>query len=253
MNATGYWPSAREYSIWNATVAALQFWTADLEAHVLSNTIKQVYNAFFYTTSMHLLCQQSEEVLFGHFMTIINAAFESKFALEDEGYESGSENFNLTTPLRHTPKIHHVSSNDNISFDPSTPCSTATSQSHHKPVHCQLSFSSSEDEESSAVDNPSTYGTAQPQNPMGFVLQPPSKSPFTMCDDLEEDKEEEDFQPVTLDDNHWTTEEIPDRHLCIHNIQYHIHCILTHVHIWIILLHHTTTHWILATFLNSST
>ena len=37
-----------------------------------------------------------------------------------------------------------------------------------------------------------------------------------MCDDLEVDKEEEDFQTVPLDDDHWTTEEIPDRHLCIH-------------------------------------
>ena len=51
MNVTDYWPLAREYSIWNATVAALQFWTADLEAHVLSSTIEQVYTAFFYTTS----------------------------------------------------------------------------------------------------------------------------------------------------------------------------------------------------------
>ena len=49
---------------------------------------------------------------------------------------------------------------------------------------------------------------------MGSAQQPPSKSIFTMCDDLEE--EEEDFQTVTLDDNHWTTEEIPGRHLYIH-------------------------------------
>ena len=62
MNVTDYWPMAREYLIWNATVAALQFWTADLKTHVLSSTIEQVYNAFFYTTSMHILCQQSEEV-----------------------------------------------------------------------------------------------------------------------------------------------------------------------------------------------
>ena len=34
-----------------------------------------------------------------------------------------------------------------------------------------------------------------------------------MCDDLEVDKEE-DFQTVPLDDDHWTTEEIPN--LCIH-------------------------------------
>ena len=50
---------------------------------------------------------------------------------------------------------------------------------------------------------------------MGFAQQLPSKSIFTMHDDLEEDKEEDDFQTVTLDDDHWTTEEIPDRHLCI--------------------------------------
>ena len=30
------------------------------------------------------------------------------------------------------------------------------------------------------------------------------------------DEEEEDFQTVPLDDEHWTTEEMPDRTLCIH-------------------------------------
>ena len=53
MNVTDYWPMAREYSVWNATVAASQFWTADLGAHVLSSPIDQVYNAFFYTMSTH--------------------------------------------------------------------------------------------------------------------------------------------------------------------------------------------------------
>ena len=100
MNTRDYWLLAREYFIWNATVAALQFWTADLEPHVLSSALEQVYNAFFYTTSMHLLCQQSEEVLFSCFMTTLNAAFESKLTLEDEEYKSGSENFNIPTPLR---------------------------------------------------------------------------------------------------------------------------------------------------------
>ena len=77
MNATDYLPLAREYLIWNATVAALQFWTADREACVLCSAIEQVYNAFFYTTSTNLLCQQSEEVLFGHFMTMLNATFKA--------------------------------------------------------------------------------------------------------------------------------------------------------------------------------
>ena len=96
MNTADYWPMAREYSMWNAAVAALQFWTADLKVHVLSSTIEQVYNTFFYSTSTHLLCQQSDEILFSCFMTILNAAFESKLALEDEGYESGSKNFQHT-------------------------------------------------------------------------------------------------------------------------------------------------------------
>ena len=51
---------------------------------------------------------------------------------------------------------------------------------------------------------------------MSFAQQPCFKSIYTMCDDLEVDEEEEDFQTVPLDDDHWTTEEIPDRHLCIH-------------------------------------
>ena len=100
MNATDYWLFMRQYSIWNATVAALQFWTADIEPHILSSTIEQVYTAFFYTTSMHLLHQQSEEVLLSHFVSMFNAAFERKLVLEDEGYESGSKNFNTPTPLR---------------------------------------------------------------------------------------------------------------------------------------------------------
>ena len=47
MDPVDYWLMAREYSIWNVAVAALQFWTADLKAHVLSSAIEQVYNAFF--------------------------------------------------------------------------------------------------------------------------------------------------------------------------------------------------------------
>ena len=66
----------------------------------------------------HLLCQQSDEILFGHYVTTLNAAFENKLALEDEGYESGSENFNIPTPLQRTSKMHHGSSVENASFDP---------------------------------------------------------------------------------------------------------------------------------------
>ena len=87
MDPVNYWPMAREYPVWNAAIATLQFWTADLKAPVLSSTIEQVYNAFFYSTSTYMLHQQSDEVLFSHFVTTLNATFESKLALEDKGYE----------------------------------------------------------------------------------------------------------------------------------------------------------------------
>ena len=123
MDLVDYCLMAREYSIWNTTVAALQFWTAGLEVHVPSSAIEQVYNTFFYSTSMCLLCQQSDEILFSCFVTTLSAAFKSKLALEDEGYESGGKNSNIPTPLRRTSKIHHVSSVENVSFDhdPVTP------------------------------------------------------------------------------------------------------------------------------------
>ena len=81
---------AREYSVWNIAVAALQFWTADLKTHILTSTINKVSNAFFYSTSTNLLCQQSDEILSSCFMTMLNATFESKLASEDKGYESNS-------------------------------------------------------------------------------------------------------------------------------------------------------------------
>ena len=136
------------------SISSIKFWTAALKVHVLSSTIEQVYNAFFYTTIMHLLHQKSEEVLFSCFMTMLNAAFESILTLEDEGCESGSENFNIPNPLRWTSRIHHVSSDENISYDPSTPCTTATSQSHCKPYAASYHLVPLMMKKSSAVDIP---------------------------------------------------------------------------------------------------
>ena len=51
---------------------------------------------------------------------------------------------------------------------------------------------------------------------MDFSQQPHSNYIFTISDDLDDEEEEEDFPTVSLEDDHWTTEEIPDRHLCIH-------------------------------------
>ena len=66
MDTTHYWPFAREYAIWNATVTALQFWMTDLKPHTLSNDIEWVYKAFFCSNSAQQLRNISEEVLCSH-------------------------------------------------------------------------------------------------------------------------------------------------------------------------------------------
>ena len=76
MNITDYWPMAREYSIWNAAIASLQFCTAELDPVTLSRATEEVYSAFFYSTATHTLHQQSDEILFSRFVTSLNAAFE---------------------------------------------------------------------------------------------------------------------------------------------------------------------------------
>ena len=84
---------------WNTAVTALQFWMADLDPPVLSNAIERVYTTFFCSDSAQHLRYISEEILFGHFMTTLNYTFEQELTLEDIGYESGSENSNILTPL----------------------------------------------------------------------------------------------------------------------------------------------------------
>ena len=118
MNVTDYWPMAREFSIWNAAIASLQFWTADLDPVTLGITTEEVYSTFFYSTSTYTIHQQPDKILFGHFVTSQNAAFEQQLPLADEGCESGSDTINLPIPLRKTPRIHHVSSMENASFNP---------------------------------------------------------------------------------------------------------------------------------------
>ena len=188
MNTADYWPMAREYSIWNAAIASLQFWTGDLDPVTLSRATECVYTTFFYSPSSHALCQQSDEILFGHSVIALNAAFDQQLSLADEGYKSGSDTIDLPTPLRKTPCIHHVSSIEHTSFDPTptTPCSTP--QTPPRPVHRHLSFSSAD----------------------SYTLDSTPE-----CSESSED-EEKDFQMVPLDDEHWTSKEAPERTLCIH-------------------------------------
>ena len=128
METADYWPMAQEYSIWNTTIASLQFWAEDLNAVTIGIASECVYTTFFYTSTSHTLCQQSEETLFGCFVIVLNAVFTQQLSLADDGYESGSDTVYLPTPLPKTPHIHHVSSIEHASFNPvhTTPDNTAT-------------------------------------------------------------------------------------------------------------------------------
>ena len=99
MDTADYWTMAQEYSIWNAAICSLQFWTEDLNSVTLGIATEHVYTTFFYTSTSHTLCQQSDETLFGCFIIALNAAFTQQLLLADKGYKSGSDNINLPTPL----------------------------------------------------------------------------------------------------------------------------------------------------------
>ena len=68
-------------------------------------------------------------------------------------------------------------------------------QSHHKPVQCHLTFSSSDDETTLPVNNssPPSEGPLQKLH---------SKYSLPVIDDLDDDEEEEDFQTVSLEDDY---------------------------------------------------
>ena len=168
-----------------------------------------------------MLHQQSDELLFSHFVTTLNATFEGKLTLEGEGYDSGSKNFNIPTPLRQTSKIHHVSSEEHGSFnpDPVMPCSRGIRESPCRLVCRYLTFSSSEDDDDDTPmdETPSPHNTLPVQHHADTFQQLPSKCTLHVYT-IETEKEdmEEDFQTVPLDDEHWDMEEIPERILCIH-------------------------------------
>ena len=83
MDTADYWLMAREYSIWNATIASLQFWTEDHDPVTLGRATEHVYTTFFFSPTSHTLCQQSDETLFGCFVIALNAAFNQQLLLAD--------------------------------------------------------------------------------------------------------------------------------------------------------------------------
>ena len=109
METAEYWQMAREYAIWNAAIASLQLWADNLNPITVGIASECIYTTFFWTPTSHTLHQLSEDVLFGHFVIALNAAFTQQLSLMDEGYESGSNTADLPTPLQkkpsHTPCV----------------------------------------------------------------------------------------------------------------------------------------------------
>ena len=200
METAEYWLMAFEYSIWNTAITSLQFWAEDLNLITLSIASEQVYTTFFWTPTSHTLCHLPEDFLFGCFVMALNAAFTQQFSLADEGYESGSNTADLPTPLWKTPCIRHISSMEHVSFDPvhSTPCCPATTLhcssplTSPRPVCSHLSFTSNSSESDQDSDNTPEHSTS------------------------EHSDEEEDFQTVPMDNEHWMTDMVPERTFCIH-------------------------------------
>ena len=148
----------------------------------------------------------------------IHDVMESKPALEDEGYENGSENFNIPTPLRRTSKIHHVSSVENASFDPDPviPHSMGTRESHCRHVHRCLTYSSSEEDDGTPTDEILSPDSI-PQVQYHIDASPQLSSKYTINAYVHlEEEEEEDFQTILLDDEYSDMKEISERQLCIH-------------------------------------
>ena len=115
-------------------------------------------------------------------------SFTQQLSLTDEGYESSSDTVDLPTPLQKTSCIHHVSSMEHASFNPVTTTPHSTPQTPPQPVCQHPSFSSADN---STPDSTPVFSDSS-------------------------DEEEEDFQMVPLDDEHWTSEEAPERTFCIH-------------------------------------
>ena len=100
---------------------------------------------------------------------------------------------------------------EHASFNPAhtTPHSTVTMTTHSspqtptRPVHYHLSFNSDSDQD---PDSTSVYSDSSDDNQDSDNTPVYSDSP----------DEEVDFPTVPLDDEHWTSDIVPERTFCIH-------------------------------------
>ena len=183
-----------------------QFWMADLNPQILSNATEWVYTAFFCSNSVQQL-RTISEVLFGHFVTTLNDAFERELTIEDKGYESGSEGLNIPTPLHTTPHLYHVLAGENLSFGPATHSSLSS-------ICCCLTFSN---DESFSTDDRQLHGRSEHSSPVEQQIIPHLiDDSFQDIPSEEEEEVEEHFPTALLDNDVWMEEPVPDGHLSIH-------------------------------------
>ena len=161
-------------------------------------------------------------------MTTLNDTFERELAQEDEGYASGSDGLSIPTPLRRASRIYHISTNKSISFNPTTPLTTAACHSNHSSMCCHLMFSSSDEVSASPVSSLPHSITEPPslvQHSLDYQHPSLTDTDNAFQNIATNDKDEEHFPTVTLDGDLCLEDPVPDRHLCIHeHLQPHFLC-----------------------------
>ena len=106
-------------------------------------------------------------------------------------------------------------------------------------------YSPSDHEYTSEDEVSSPHSTPLVQYLTPDTRSSPSKHTLATSEHLEDEAdEEEDFQIIPLDNEHWSTEEIPDRPLCIHEPSLPHGLCPYCVHMWITRLHPTLRPWI---------
>ena len=221
---------------------------ADLEPHILSNIIDWVHAAFLYSDYTQQMGSLTEETLFGHFVTTLNNAFEAELAQKDEGYESGSESFNIPTTLSRVCRVYHVSTMEELSFDPTHFGQSPATPEHHEGYspwrckHCSIThrwlvFTSSDDDSPIRPNGwhcqHSSNNARSPVCRRARLSSPDCHNqhhyhtPTPNTEQLSTDfdnfawndgttRSKENFPTVSLDAPVWSEDPFPDRHLCIH-------------------------------------
>ena len=80
-----------------------------------------------------------------------------------------------------------------------------------------MTYSSSDDDDTTEDEVSLPYSMPQAQHHAPDPCELSSKHNLDTHINMEEEEDaEDDFQTVSLDDEHWITKEVPDRPLCIH-------------------------------------